>query len=92
MDTVPLVFTSGALNVSALCLPLNVFQSVELKNPLVEAPDWATCMVVPVPITAPVPPVMVRTADVASVRFPFVSAGSLLLNGKIRPHDWLQMQ
>jgi hypothetical protein len=80
IDTVPLVFTSGALKVSALCFPLNVFQSVELKNPLVETPDCNTCIDVPVPITAPVPPVMVRTAEVASVRFPFVSAGSLLLN------------
>jgi hypothetical protein len=76
-----LVWVATAIVVNELlAFPLNVFQSVELKNPLVETPDCATCIDVPAPITAPVPPVMVRTAEVASVRFPFVSAGSLLLN------------
>ena len=37
-------------------------------------------MLVPLPITAPVPSVIVKTEDVASVRLPLVTVGSLSLN------------
>jgi hypothetical protein len=55
MDTVPDVLTSGPENNKVDCLLLNVFQSVELKYPSVETPDW----VIPiVPVVVIVPPVI----------------------------------
>jgi hypothetical protein len=68
------------VRVIADCFTLKAVQSVELKYPLEDDPACDTCMVVPVPITAPVPLVIVKTDDVASVRSPLVRAGSLLLN------------
>ena len=55
-------------------LLLNVFQSVELKKPFVDALACATAIVVPLPITAPVPPVIVNILDVVSVKLPKVKA------------------
>ena len=61
-------------------LPLNVCQSVEDKYPLVELEACATSILVPEPITAFDPFVIVNIAELFSVKFPFVKAGSLLLN------------
>ena len=61
-------------------LLLNVFQSVEDKNPLVDASACATSIEVPLPITAFVPSVIVKIFDVVSVKSPNVKALCLLLN------------
>jgi hypothetical protein len=60
------------------CFELKVVQSVEDKNPDTLPLACFTRMVVPEPITAPVPPVMVRTEEVTSVRFPVVKVACLL--------------
>jgi hypothetical protein len=49
IDTVPAVFTNGALNVSAPCLLLNVFQSVLDKYPLLAVPA-CVILIAPVPL------------------------------------------
>ena len=53
-------------------LLLKVVQSVLERKPLCEALACFTCKDVPLPITAPVPPVMVKTEEPVSVRLPVV--------------------
>jgi hypothetical protein len=59
---------------------LNVEKSAADKYPACDVLACATCIVVPVLTTALDPPVIVRIDDPVSVKFPFVSAESLLLN------------
>ena len=65
-----------AAPVMAFCLLLNVVQSELPRYPSCVALAFFTCIVVPDPITDPVPPVTVRTDDVDSVKLPFVTGGS----------------
>ena len=51
-------------------LLLKVVQSAEDKKPFCAAPACFTCMVVPLPTTAFVPPVIVNMEELASVRLP----------------------
>ena len=57
-------------------LLLNVFQSVLLKYPLTVDDACFTCIVVPEPITEPVPPLIVKIDEVDSVKLPLVNTGS----------------
>jgi hypothetical protein len=63
----------------ALCFQLKVFQSVEVKYQELVVSACFTCIVEPLHITALVHQVIVKTDEVVSVKFHFVSVFSFQL-------------